>query len=406
MTGVGKRLSPCRKAFALYGERTDPLGASMATHPTDLGCSSYLVLPNIIRARGYKSKRVNCRQRERKKLLIWQLRQTLFLWYTVLMHLKKTALLLLVPWTATALSLTRVCELDRPPEPASLSSLTFVSNGTYWSSTDWKPVLYELKLKMSPEGVPAGVDVTRLCALEKATDVEGVARDPLRGTIWAADEIRKTVCEYDPSTGRKLGKLEIPPIFRNCRKTFGFESLSIRADGLEMWLANEESLLCDGSVSTPKIGSTVRIARFTRVDGNSPWHPDGQWAYICDSMAGSAPLDGCRSGLTSLCVLEDGTLLALEREYSFKPLPSMRCRIYSIDRKDATDISALESIAPGVNTFTPVAKNMLYDANTGFAIYEGMAPAPVEPDGSRLILLVSDGDKMMVKKLLVLRLKP
>ena len=56
-------------------------------------------------------------------------------------------LLLCLPWTAAALTFTTVCELDRPDEPTSLSSLSFVSNGVYWSSTDWKPALHEIVLR-------------------------------------------------------------------------------------------------------------------------------------------------------------------------------------------------------------------------------------------------------------------
>ena len=325
--------------------------------------------------------------------------------YTIAMRFTKTALLLFAPWAAAAMSISQVCELERPSDPASLSSLTFVSNGVYWSSTDWHPVLYEITIKKSSGGKPDGLDIVRKCPLEGAKDIEGIARDPLRGTVWAADEVKAVVAEYDPATGHCLSTLDVPRIFKKSRKTFGFESLAIRADGLEMWLANEESLLCDGPISTPENGTFVRIARFVRKDGKSPWSANGQWAYKCDKLAGSAPLDSCRSGLSDLCVLEDGTLLALEREYSFKPLPFLRCRIYSIDRTSATDISERDSLAPGTAEFTPVEKTLLYDANTGLTMYEGIAPGPMEADGSRLLLLVSDGDKMMSKNICVLKLE-
>ena len=313
-------------------------------------------------------------------------------------------LLLGLPGTAAALTFTTVGELNRPDEPASLSSLSFVSNGVYWSSTDWKPALHEIVLHPGADGTPDELKITRLCTLEGAKDVEGIAYDPLRGTFWAADEVYAKVSEHDPRTGRRLCDLKLPPIFKNCRRTYGFESLCIRPDGLEMWLANEEALTCDGPASNPEHGTTVRLARFTRAGRDDAWHAAGQWAYTTDSIGGAAPLNGCRSGLSSLCALEDGTLLALEREYSFKPLPALRCRIYAIDRSQATDVAARESLAPGTLPFTPVAKTLLYDANTGLAMYEGLAPGPVEADGSRLFYLISDGDKMMSKKLRVLRL--
>ena len=302
------------------------------------------------------------------------------------------------------MTLTPVCELNRPAEPASLSSLTFVSNGVYWAATDWHPALYEIVIKADADGKPTDIEITRKCAIDGGKDVEGMARDPLRGTFWAADEVFGTLSEHDAATGRRIVEVELPAIFKQTRKTYGFESLCIRPDGLEMWLANEESLLCDGPVSTPEDGTVVRLARFTRKDAADSWRAAGQWAYRTDSMTGSAPIDSCRSGLTALCALEDGTLLALEREYSFKPLPALRCRIYSIDRTGATDVTARESLAPGTPPFSPVAKTRLFDAQTGLAMYEGIAPGPVQTDGTRLIYLVSDGDKMMAKRLMTLRL--
>ena len=326
------------------------------------------------------------------------------LWYAIAMQYSIPFLAWAIPCAAMALTLETVCEIDRPPEPESLSSLAFVSNDVYWASTDWRPKMYELTVRRAADGKPNGVSIALKCPLEGAKDVEGLAYDPLRGTFWAADEVNMTVCEYDPATGRRLGALEVPAIFSQRRLTYGFESLCIRADGLEMWLANEEALKCDGAVSTSKGGTTVRLARFVRADAKSAWRAAGQWAYVTDALAGSAPLDSCRSGLTGLCMLEDGTLLALEREYSFKPLPALRCRIYAVDRTGATDVTPIQSLAPGGDAFTPVAKQRLFDAATGLSMYEGIAAGPVAPDGSRLIYLVSDGDKMMSKRLLVLRL--
>ena len=309
-----------------------------------------------------------------------------------------------LPCMACALSLTRVCDIERPSAPTSLSSLCFISNGVYWSSTDWKPTLYELTLEMRDGAAPSGLAIKEKCKLQGARDVEGIARDPLRGTVWAVDEEKRELCEYDPTTGRRLGKAAIPSVFDKCRKTYGLESLAIRPDGLEMWLANEESLTCDGNVSNSEDGAMVRLALFTRKNGADAWHHAGQWAYKCDKMDGSAPLDSCRSGLADICVLEDGTMLALEREYSFKPLPSLRCRIYAIDRSAATEVSSCDSLANVPAPFAPVVKTLLYGEGTGFAMFEGIAPGPVEKDGSRLMLLVSDGDKMMSKTIRVLRL--
>lgn len=306
------------------------------------------------------------------------------------------------PCAAAAITLSPVCELTRPSQPESLSSLSSVGGDVFWTSTDWHPELFELILERNSDGTPSGVRITRKCALDGAVDVEGIARDPLRGTVWVADEQTMCIYEHDPVTGKRLGTLDMPPVFKKFRATYGLESLSMRPDGLELWCANEEALSCDGPVSTREHGTTVRLARFTRKDAADGWHAAGQWAYTTDSIAGTAPFRACRSGLVDLCALEDGTLLALEREYSFKPLPSLRCRIYAVDRTEATDVSTMESLASG--GFKPVGRKLLYGADTGTTMYEGLAAGPVQADGSRLLVLVSDGDKLLNRRTLVLRM--
>lgn len=310
----------------------------------------------------------------------------------------------LLPFTAAALSVTPLGELDRPNEPDSLSSLTRVAPGVYWSSTDWRPTVYELRLAGKEDSAPEQAALTRKCPLEGATDVEGIARDPLRGTLWVADEERRSVTEHDAATGKRLATLALPKRLAQTHRTYGFESLALSPDGLHLWLANEEALLCDGPVATPDHGTTVRLTRFSRADGQTPWKLSGQWAYTTDAIGGTAPLDSCRSGLADLCALEDGTLLALEREYSFKPLPLFRCRLYAVDLAGATDVRDRDSLAPDAPAFTPVKKTLLYDANTLLANYEGIAADPVQKDGSRRLLLVSDGGQMMAKKILALKL--
>ena len=313
-----------------------------------------------------------------------------------------TVSLLLVACVAKALTLDYVGDVDRPDEPASLSSLAFVSNNVFWSATDWKPALYELRVESDANGSPTSVVCKLKCNLEGATDVEGLARDPLRGTVWAADERAMSVCEFDPDTGRRLEPVAMPPVFAKFRRDYGLESLCISHDGLEMWIANEEALKCDGPVSSPKNGTRVRLARFVRKDGKDKWHAAEQFVYDADGMTGAALRKGCRSGLSGLCVLEDGTLLALEREFSFSLFPRICCRIYAIDRVGATDVSAFDALEAA--SFVPVKKKSLYAANTGFSMYEGIAAGPVGADGSRPVYLVTDGDRKMLKKLMALRL--
>jgi hypothetical protein len=72
------------------------------------------------------------------------------------------------------------------------------------------------------------------------------------------------------------------------------------------------------------------------------------------------------------------------------PIPSFRCRIYQVDFAGATDVSAVMSLNGA--TYRPVAKKMVFDRDTGLAMYEGLCLGPRLADGSRSLLMISDGD--------------
>ena len=103
-----------------------------------------------------------------------------------------------------------------------------------------------------------------------------------------------------------------------------------------------------------------------------------------------------RSGVSDLCVLDDGTLLVLERELSRKGVdPAYRARLYAVrpDRDAAFDIKH------------PIAKKLHFGSDTGTANYEGVCAGPVLDNGDRTLVLVSDGGDADDERLYVLRMK-
>ena len=107
-----------------------------------------------------------------------------------------------------------------------------------------------------------------------------------------------------------------------------------------------------------------------------------------------------------MCCLDDGTVLVQEREMSVKgggflPVPSFRCRIYQVDVAGATDVSGISSLNGA--TYKPVAKKVVFAQNTGFAMYEGLCLGPRLTDGSRSLLMISDGDAGAVARLYALK---
>ena len=300
--------------------------------------------------------------------------------------------------------------ISRPNGPASLSGITWVSNSTYLAATDWNPTLWELTLPLDETTAnPLSCKVRESGKITGCTDVEDIAVDPLdRSKLWIADEFTATIRKIDAQSGKELGKLPMPASLAKTRTDMGLESVTISRDGLQLWTTSEEAVEADGPISGNKRGTDVRLTRFRRKGADADWQPDGQWVYRTDPKAGGSwktgksGVDAARSGISGLCLLGDGTLLALEREFSVVILPRFRCRIYEVDFARATEVSALASI-----TNAPISradKRLLYET-TGFAMYEGICEGPRLGDGARSLILVSDGDRYTAESILALKLE-
>lgn len=305
-----------------------------------------------------------------------------------------------------------VNEIMRPDVvgSANLGGVAWVSNDTYIAVTDWNSVIWELALPHDPKtGQILSCELKRLCSPEMAVDMEALALDPLNGSIWLADERAATIRQYGSVSGKVLaGMVNMPDSFKEFRVDSGFESLSISADGLSMWTCTEEALKFDGPRATRKGGTDIRITQFCRKSASDTWRIFGQWVYYTDSIAGGPwyckkyNKDLSRSGVSELCVLDDGTVLVLEREFSVVLFPRLRCRIYETDMSSAKNVVSMKGLA-GLKDADRVKKKLLYE-NTGFSMYEGMCLGPRLQDGSRMLVLVSDADKKSFRSVLSLRL--
>ena len=126
----------------------------------------------------------------------------------------------------------------------------------------------------------------------------------------------------------------------------------------------------------------------------------GSVPAMCDPCA-NATFAEC--GLSGLCALPDGSLLALEREVSIATWG--RCRIYRITTgalAAATEISNLSSVTNAtvsiVEKGSPLVSFTGTDLNN-IIVYEGIALGPKLSDGSHSLILVSDGGATMTKTL-------
>jgi hypothetical protein len=233
--------------------------------------------------------------------------------------------------------------------------------------------------RIEAQSIAARVDVAGVGA-----DVEGIAIDRRTGTFLAADESASAIRRFDLATSVGCGSLRVPPVFArpNLRANFGFEALGCLHG--EAWTANEEALVSDGPVSSTQAGAWVRLQRFD-VDG----FPAGQWAYRCDPISGMTDLvDVERSGVVDLVPWDRDTLLVLEREFGGTVIPDFRSRLYAVDLRGATDVTAVPMLAAG--GFVPAAKTLLWQRGFPFSNFEGMALGPPVSGGRRSLILVSD----------------
>lgn len=333
---------------------------------------------------------------------------------------------------AAALALAPAGEIALPPvwrgeATRGLSGLARVAGDAYYAVRDGGGWLYALEIGVDrATGQPTNAVFTGRVRLAGRDDLECVRWDAARRQVWVGDERDGSLRAFDPATGEEAARVDVPAVFDAFRFNRSFESLALSPDGCALWTCNEEALcrreavgreargaarvrpetpdVDDGPRATRARGTRVRLQRFVRASAAAPWRAAGQWLYETDGVGGRDFLGKARCGVSDLLCLDDGTLLALEREMSVKKgalLPSFRCRVYALDFAEAEDVSDVLSLRE--TTRRPVRKRRLFGANTGFAMYEGIAQGPTLADGARSVLLVSDGGDGAANRILALR---
>ena len=283
-------------------------------------------------------------------------------------------------------------EFRRPSAPEELSGIAYVDGDRYYVVCDDGSGIWPMHI-----GVDRATGAITNCVVapnvHMGGDNEGIAWDPRNQTVLVTDEKTQSIYEIDPHAGKLLSTVYLPEHRQTARKNRGLEALTLSPDGAYLWTANEEALSGDGELSDVKNGTTVRLTRFRRGKG-AEWIPDGRWAYLTDAIGGGKARR-MRSGVSDLCALEDGTLLVLERELSRKGVdPAYRVRLYAVRPERSEPFDARR----------PLAKKLLFGADTGSANYEGVCLGPVLDDGNRLLVMVSDGGDADDERLYALRM--
>lgn len=284
---------------------------------------------------------------------------------------------------------------------AELSGIAWIGGNEYFAVGDnGVSQLWRLDIAIDPAtGRINSAAVTGSLAVPGlASDGEGVAFLPARGSVVVSDEATSTIREFRVDDGALLGALTVPSIYStsNLRSNLGLESLGAKEG--EVWTANEEALVSDGPISTTSTGTLVRIQRFS-----TTFAPAGQWAYRTDPISALTPLvDAERSGVVEVLPLGGTRALVLEREFGGSFIPDFRSRIYFIDTAGEDDVSARTSLAKA--GFESLAKSLLWEGNFALANFEGMTIGPELADGCRSLFLISDNGGGIDQRILALRI--
>lgn len=196
--------------------------------------------------------------------------------------------------------------------------------------------------------------------------------------------------------GSQLREFALPAMFSagdgrtgGARDNLGFEGLALAPDGQHAWLAMEGALFQDGPLPTVLApGGPCRLTQIELADGRAL----RQIAYVPDAIPLRPLLAGgfADNGISGILMIDAHCMLVLERAYASGVGNSLR--LYEIDTRAGTDTLAIDALAPG--NHRAAAKTLVADfAMLGLPRLdniEGMCWGPVQSDGRRTLVAVSD----------------
>lgn len=212
-------------------------------------------------------------------------------------------------------------------------------------------------------------------------DDEGVAFNPQTGTVWISGEADNRIMEYGMDgqlTGREL---RLPGAFGHLPANLGLEALSYNEATQTYWTCNEA-----GRIILQSFGVDLQPRHSFRYELDAP-------------VAKAAKAEHYAHGVGTMCALDDGSVLVLEREFY---VPKMKvgafvaCKLFRVVPEDGLGLAdgAADSLVAAAQ---PLAKHLLASWRTSLSLlgrslanYEGMCLGPTLTDGSRVLLLVAD----------------
>ncbi|NYJ09362.1 hypothetical protein GGI64_000381 [Rhizobium leguminosarum] len=179
------------------------------------------------------------------------------------------------------------------------------------------------------------------------------------------------------------------------RDNLAFEDIAVAPSG-DVFVGVEAALYQDGPNPSLTTGSLSRIIRYDGATGE----PKAQYVYPVSPIpqAATKPDGGNDNGMSEMLALDDHRLLAVERSYAQGF--GNNVKIMMMDLTDATDISAIASLAKTDQRIVPARKSQVLDLR---AI--GLIPDNIEAmslgkakDGTDVLILGSDNNFSAAQK--------
>jgi hypothetical protein len=194
-------------------------------------------------------------------------------------------------------------------------------------------------------------------------DNEGIAYNRAANTILISGETDNRILEYELNGMRTLREATMPDYYKQLPHNLGLEALSYNDHTQTLWTCNESD--------------SIVIQSF-----DSLYRPLQAYDYQLDAPeADKAKAQYYAHGVGTICALDDGSLLLLEREL-YTPKSKLgafvKCKLYHF----VPDSASKQKLAEWRTSLSLFGRK--------FANYEGMCLGPTLSDGSRVIILVAD----------------
>ncbi len=276
-----------------------------------------------------------------------------------------------------------------------LSGLTWCRDDLYYAVSDRQRAIIPLRITIDPANgqVTAAKVEAAVPVKTSMNDFEDIAWDAAGGLVFISAEKPAAIAGFTVS-GKAAPAVNVPPVFLKARGNLSMESLTKNAALGRAWSANEDTLPADGAVSSPEAGGIVRLQEF-----DAAWKPRRQFAWRTEPSG--MRFSGSGTGVTGMCLLDNGSLLVMERVINGLTLD---VRLFLADFTGATDTTRLPALS--ATAFDPVQKRLLYRKAAGLTNWEGIAAGPRLTDGSQSLILVADSGDGTTHALLALKVKP